>query len=445
VHLFLLGVSHRTAPVDLRERLDFSSRDVGAAVEALATRSSAAESVVLSTCNRSEIYVASSDPARARDELVTFLSDYHQLARDEFLPHLFAHDNLAAAHHLFRVAAGLDSLVVGEPQILGQVKDAFQAAAERHCTGPLLTKAFHWAFGVGKRVRSETALGEGAVSVSFAASALARKIFGRLQGRRVLVVGAGEISALTARHLRSHGVAEIVITSRTAAHADALAADVGGRTVPWGEMRQAMAGADIVITATGSQRPIISRDDVEAVTGRRRAEPLFIIDVAVPRDVDPAVSEIEQVFLYNIDDLKGVVQENLARRGAEIARAEAIVAEELARFMAWQRSRRAIPTVVALRQRFDDIRRAELQRLDARLSGLPPEARARLDEVTRLIVEKLLLEPTEQLKALPDEETQAAYTEAVNRLFRLADGEAAEPATDDTESLPADRPRNNNK
>ena len=441
MHLFLLGVSHRTAPVDLRERLDFSSRNVGVAVEALAARSSAAESVVLSTCNRSEIYVASSDPSRARDELVAFLSDYHQLPQDVFLPHLFAHDNVAAARHLFRVAAGLDSLVVGEPQVLGQVKDAFQAAADRHCTGPLLSKAFHWAFGVGKRVRNETALGEGAVSVSFAAVALARKIFGRLHGRRVLVVGAGETSALTAQHLRSHGVAEIVITSRTAAHADALAADVGGRTVAWGEMRQAMARADIVVTATGSQRPIILRGDVEAVTGRRRAEPLFIIDVAVPRDVDPAVSEIEQVFLYNVDDLRGIVQENLARRGAEIARAEAIVSEELTQFTAWQRSRRAVPTIVALRQRFDNIRRAELQRLETRLSGLPPEARARIDEVTRLIVEKLLLEPTEQLKALPDEETQAAYTEAVSRLFRLGDGEAAEPAAGEADTLPVDDSR----
>ncbi|MBI4888640.1 MAG: glutamyl-tRNA reductase [Acidobacteria bacterium] len=437
MHLLLLGVSHRTAPVDLRERLDFSSRDVGAAVESLAARSSATESVVLSTCNRSEIYVASTEPARAREELIAFLSDYHQLPPDVFLPHLFAHDDTTAAHHLFRVAAGLDSLVIGEPQILGQVKDAFQAASERRCTGPLLSKTFHWAFGVGKRVRSETALGEGALSVSFAAVALARKIFGRLQGRHVLVVGAGEISALTAQHLRSHGVAEIVITSRTAAHAEALAAQVGGHAVPWSELPRAMARADIVVTATGSQRPIITRADVEAVTGRRRADPLFIIDIAVPRDVDPAVAEIEQVFLYNVDDLRGIVQENLARRGAEIARAEAIVAEELARFTAWHRSRRAIPTVVALRQRFDDIRRAELRRLDPKLAGLPPEARSRIEEVTRLIVEKLLLEPTEQLKALPDEETQAAYTEAVNRLFRL--GDDAEPPRGESETLPTDR------
>ena len=443
MHLFLVGVSHRTAPVDLREKLDFSSRDVGAAVEALVTRSSAAESVVLSTCNRSEIYIAATDAEHAREEIVGFLSEYHQLPRDAFMPHLFAHRDMAAARHLFRVAAGLDSLVVGEPQILGQVKDAFQAAAERHCTGPLLSKTFHWAFGVGKRVRTETALGEGAVSVSFAAVALARKIFGRLEGRRVLVVGAGEISALTAQHLRSQGVAEIVITSRTAAHADALAAQVNGRTVPWAQMRRAIANADIVLTATGSQRPIITREDVQAVTGRRRAEPLFIIDVAVPRDVDPAVSEIEQVFLYNVDDLQGIVQENLERRSTEIARAEAIVAEEVSRFTVWQRSRRAIPTVVALRQRFDDIRRAELQRLEPRLSGLPADTRARVEEVTRLIVEKLLLEPTEQLKALPDEETQAAYTEAVNRLFRLGDGESDGAASPDPPSLNVDRPREN--
>jgi glutamyl-tRNA reductase len=427
VHLLLLGVSHRTAPVDLRERLDFSSRDVGAAVEALAARSSATESVVLSTCNRSEMYVATEEPGRAGEELIAFLSEYHEVPRDVFLPHLFSHQGGTAAHHLFRVAAGLDSLVLGEPQILGQVKDAFEAASGRRCTGPLLTKTFHWSFGVGKRVRSETALGEGAVSVSFAAVALARKIFGRLDGRRVLVVGAGEISALTAQHLRSHGVAEIVITSRTAAHAEALAAQVGGRAVPWRDMRAAMGRADIVVTATGSQRPIITRGDVEAVTGRKRTDPLFIIDIAVPRDVEASVGEIEQVFLYNVDDLQSIVQENLARRTSEIARAEAIVAEELTRYTTWQLSRRAIPTVVALRQRFEEIRRAELRRMESRLAGLPPDARAHVEEVTKLLTEKLLLEPTEQLKALPDEETQATYTEAVNRLFRL--GDQAAPLT----------------
>jgi glutamyl-tRNA reductase len=424
MQVILLGVSHRTAPVELRERLDFSSRDLGAAVEALALRPSAAESVVLSTCNRSEIYVVSTDPARAREEVTAFLSEYHNLPSSAFTPHLFSHDNEAAVRHLFRVAAGLDSIVVGEPQILGQVKDAFQAAAEHHRTGPMLSKLFHWSFLVGKRVRAETGLGEGAVSVSFAAVALARKIFGQLTGRRVLVVGAGEISTLTAQHLRTHGVGEILVTSRTPGHADALAAAVNGRSIAWDDLAQGVAVADIVVTATGSQRPIITRAQVEAVTGRHRRDPLFIIDIAVPRDVEASVGDIEQVFLYNVDDLQTIVQENLSRRSSEVDRAEAIVAEELAKFAAWLRSRGAVPTIVALRERFDRIRRSELSRLDGKLSGLSPEARTRVEEITRLIVEKLLLEPTEQLKGLPDEETQIAYTEALNRLFRLREGES---------------------
>jgi len=440
VQVILLGVSHRTAPVELRERLDFSSRDLGAAIEALALRPSAAETVVLSTCNRSEIYVVSGDPARAREEVTGFLSEYHRLPESVFTPHLFSHDSEAAVRHLFRVAAGLDSIVVGEPQILGQVKDAFQAAAEHHRAGPVLSKLFHWSFLVGKRVRTETGLGEGAVSVSFAAVALARKIFGQLNGRRVLVVGAGEISTLTAQHLRANGVGEILVTSRTQAHAEALAASVNGRSVPWDDLAQGVAASDIVVTATGSQRPIITRAQVEA--SRHRRDPLFIIDIAVPRDVEASVGDIEQVFLYNVDDLQTLVQENLSRRSSEVDRAEAIVAEEVAKFGAWQRSRGAVPTIVALRERFDRIRRSELNRLDGKLSGLTPEARARVDEVTRLIVEKLLLEPTEQLKGLPDEETQVAYTEAINRLFRLRESESLSPVDDGaTEVTPADRRR----
>ena len=440
MQVILLGVSHRTAPVELRERLDFSSRDLGAAIEALALRPSAAETVVLSTCNRSEIYVVSGDPARAREEVTGFLSEYHRLPESVFTPHLFSHDSEAAVRHLFRVAAGLDSIVVGEPQILGQVKDAFQAAAEHHRAGPVLSKLFHWSFLVGKRVRTETGLGEGAVSVSFAAVALARKIFGQLNGRRVLVVGAGEISTLTAQHLRANGVGEILVTSRTQAHAEALAASVNGRSVPWDDLAQGVAASDIVVTATGSQRPIITRAQVEA--SRHRRDPLFIIDIAVPRDVEASVGDIEQVFLYNVDDLQTLVQENLSRRSSEVDRAEAIVAEEVAKFGAWQRSRGAVPTIVALRERFDRIRRSELNRLDGKLSGLTPEARTRVDEVTRLIVEKLLLEPTEQLKGLPDEETQVAYTEAINRLFRLRESESLSPVDDGaTEVTPADRRR----
>jgi glutamyl-tRNA reductase len=228
---------------------------------------------VLSTWNRSEIYVVSTDPVRARQELTAFLSEYHALPASAFAPHLFAHDDEAAVKDLFRVAAGLDSLVVGEPQILGQVKDAVQAAAEHRCTGPMLSKLFHWSFLVGKRVRTETSLGEGAVSVSFAAVALARKIFGQLAGRRVLVVGAGETSTLTAQHLRANGVGEILVTSRTPSHAETLASTVNGRIVPWEDLTQGLAVADIVVTATGSQRPILTRAQVGPKRAATRRPP----------------------------------------------------------------------------------------------------------------------------------------------------------------------------
>ena len=326
------------------------------------------------------------------------------------------------------MAAGLDSVVVGEPQILGQVKEAFHAANRQRCVGPLMERLFASSFGVGKRVRSETAIGEGAVSVSFEAVAIAKKIFERLEGRKVLVVGAGDISKLTAQHLRTSGVGEIVITSRTAAHADALAASVDGRAVPWSEMMTALGSVDIVITATGAPRPIITRAHVEAVTSRRRSDPLYIIDIAVPRDVEPSVGDIEQVFLYNIDDLQKFVQKNVSNRDAAVGRAEVIVAEEVQRFVMWQRSRSTVPTIVALRRHFYSIRESELQRLEGKLGGLSPEARERLEDVTRLIIEKFLLEPTEQLKRLPDEETQVVYTDVINRLFRLANHDAESPS-----------------
>ncbi len=425
MHLLLVGVSHRTAPVDLRERIDFSARGVGAAVASLAARATNSEAAVVSTCNRAEIYLAAPDPAVARDDVLDFLREFHGVEPHEVLPHLYERQDADAARHLFRVAAGLDSLVVGEPQILGQVKEAYSTASAQQSVGPLLNKLFHSSFLAGKRVRSETSLGEGAVSVSYAAVSLARKIFGSLEGRTVAVVGAGEMGKLTALHLKAQGIKRMLICSRTMAHASALAEAIEATAVPWERMHAALAEADIVITATGAALPILVRADVAAVMKPRRNRPLFIIDIAMPRDVDPAAGELDEVFLYNIDDLQAIVQENLTRRAAEMARAEGIISEEVDRFSAWLRSRGAIPTVVALRQRFESIRRSELDRLQHKLSGLPPDARARVDEVTRLIIEKLLLTPTEQLKSLPDSETVAAYSDALTRLFSLASDSAA--------------------
>jgi glutamyl-tRNA reductase len=437
MHLVLVGVSHRTAPVELRERIDFSTRGVDMAVASLAARPANSEATVLSTCNRAEIYVAALDPVAAREDLVDFLCDFHGVERAEVLPHIYEKRGEDAARHLFRVAAGLDSLVVGEPQILGQVKDAYSVASTQQSVGPVLNKLFHSSFVTGKRVRSETALGEGAVSVSYAAVSLARKIFGSLDGRTVLVVGAGEMGKLTALHVKAQGSVRTIITSRNIGHATATAEAIEATPVPWEQMHSVLHDADIVITATGASLPILSRNDLASVMRSRRSRPLFVIDIAVPRDVDPAAGDLEQVFLYNIDDLQAIVQDNLTRRGAEVKRAERIVEEEAQRFTAWLRSRGAIPTVVALRQRFESIRRSELERLQHKLSGLPPEARARVDEITHLIVEKLLLTPTEQLKSLPDTETMAAHVDALSRLFSLnpPNGGAPAPAAEGSGSL----------
>src|SRR6478672_292459 len=393
VHLVLVGISHRTAPVELRERIDFQARGLEVSLRALAQSAAVREAVVLSTCNRAELYGVSDDANQGGSAFVDFITDFHKVDRHALQPHVYQVADLDVARHLFRVAAGLDSLVVGEPQILGQVKEAHSVAGATHVVGPFLNRLFHSSFAVGKRVRTETGLGSGAVSVSFAAVSLAKKIFGDLKGRNVLVVGAGEMGKLTALHMKSQGVQQVTIVSRTMAHAARTAEAIGGASAaPWEELDTLLGNADIVITATGAVSPILTKAHIEAVMRPRRNRPLFLIDIALPRDVEPAAGEIEQVFLYNIDDLQATVRENLARRTSEVVRAEAIVTEEVDRFGGWFKSRGAIPTVVALRQRFEAIRRSELERL---AGGLPPDARARVDDITRLIVEKLLLSRSE--------------------------------------------------
>ena len=421
MNLFLLGASHHSAPIDLRERIDFTRRSVPEALAEIGRRTAVHEAVVLSTCNRSEIYTVCDNPRHARQTLTAFMSGFHDVPESELAPHLYARHDADVVRHLFRVAAGLDSLVVGEPQILGQVKDAFTVAAGEGRTGTVLNRLFPWSFTAGKRVRSATGLGEGAVSVSYAAIALARKIFGKLENLHVLLVGAGEMAELTATHLRAQQVREIGVANRTSSHAEALAGRVGGTAVPWERVANELGACDIVVAATGSASPIITRADVEAALRPRLDRPLFIIDIGVPRDVDPAAGDIEQVFLYNIDDLRSIVQENLARRQSRLDRAELMIDDEVNRFMAWLRSRAAVPTVIALRERFEAVRQAELARLQPKLAGLSPAARARVEEVTRLLVEKLLSSPTERLKATTDEEDVAAYAEMLNHLFKLSE------------------------
>jgi glutamyl-tRNA reductase len=429
MRLFAVGISHRTAPVELRECVDFARRGLDTAIAAFAERKIAREVVLLSTCNRAEIYGGAESDA-AVESSGRFISEFHGVPYGDLAPHLVTYRGQEAADHLFRVAAGLDSLVVGEPQILGQVKDAYAVATGRKSTGALTNRLFTTAFSVGKRVRSETGLGEGAVSVSFAAISLAKKIFGDLKHLNVLILGAGEMAKLTGMHLQNQGVTRLTIASRTFETAQALAQSLHGEAAPWARLDEALSSADIVVTATGAKEPVLTRPRVEEALRPRRGRPLFIIDIAVPRDVETAVGHLDQVFLYNIDDLQSIVRENLSRRTTEVERAEAIVREEVGRFAAWMQSREVLPTVIALRTRFESIRQAELKRLESKMSSLTPDARARVDEITHLIVEKLLLSPTEQLKSTGDEAQSVAYADALNRLFGLASA----PAKRDEES-----------
>lgn len=433
MRLLAVGISHRTAPVELRESVDFGRSGLEAALNAFAGQGVGPEAVVLSTCNRAEIYALAESDAGV-EAIHRFFSEYHGVDSARLADHFYAYRGTEAARHLFRVAAGLDSLVVGEPQILGQVKAAYTTASELRQTGTITHRLFHTAFAVGKRVRHETGLAEGAVSVSYAALELARKIFGRLTGLNVLVLGAGEMAKLTGTHLRAQQVKQITIASRTFASAAALARQLEGHAVPWQDLHAPLSGADIVVTATGATEPVLTRGAIEEVIRHRRSRPLFIIDIAMPRDVEPAAGDVDQVFLYHMDDLQALVSENLARRGSELAAAEAIVNQEVSRFSQWLQSREIIPTIVGLRQRFESIRQAELQRLEPKLAGLPPEARARVEEITRLLVEKLLLTPTEQLKSAGDDARVVLYAEALHRVFALTPGDG--PAEAD-KSVPA--------
>src|SRR5262245_44698210 len=334
MRLLAVGISHRTAPVELRETVDFARAGLERALAAFAGRGVTSEAVVLSTCNRAEIY-ALGDSDAAADSIRGFFSDYHALDPAGLAEHLYTHRGQDAVRHLFKVAAGLDSLVVGEPQILGQVKAAYAAASDLRYTGTVTHRLFHAAFAVGKRVRSETGLGEGAVSVSYAAIELAKKIFGNLSDLNVLILGAGEMAELTGTHLRSQQVKQITIASRTLATTEQLARTLGGRAAPWEALTNALSSADIVVTATGATEPVLTSAKVSEAMRSRRNRPLFVIDIAMPRDVEPSVGDLDQVFLYHMDDLQVIVNENLARRSSELAGAEAIVEQEVSRFVTW--------------------------------------------------------------------------------------------------------------
>jgi glutamyl-tRNA reductase len=371
--LFITGLNHRTAPVEVRERLAFEETALPLALGKLKQRPGLLEGMILSTCNRVEVTVAAEEKADAEATVEHFLADSRSVERSWVSPYLYRHDGQDAVRHLFRVASSLDSMVVGEPQILGQLKNAYALAKECGAISGFLDLVMTRAFNVAKRVRSETDIGENAVSVSYAAVELAREIFGSLAGKRVLLIGAGKMAESAARHLRRSGVSDILVANRTRARADALAEEFQGRAIDYQNFLQSMPDVDILLASSGAQDYILTREEMRGVIGRRRNRPMFLIDIAVPRNIEPSVNELDNVFLYDIDDLEKVVSTNMQGRIEVAAQAEDIIREEVERMMARLKTRQVAPTIVSLQEQLEQTRAAEIERMRAKLGKLTPQ------------------------------------------------------------------------
>lgn len=415
MHITLIGISHKTAPVAVRERFAFGGEELP---EALPRFGGAA--VLLSTCNRTEVYLTAHHPITA-GSVVALLRELKGVddAADELFYHL---TDLEAARHLFRVAAGVDSMVVGESEILGQVRSAFAAANEAGTHNAVLSRLFHGAIRAGRRVRSETQIGRRAVSVSSTAVALARRTLGTLACRTVLVVGAGEAGKLSARSLRESGASRLLVTSRRPHRAAELAAELEGEALPFSRLGQALGEADIVISCSAAPEHLIGPSTLERALAQRDGRPLLLIDIAVPRDVDPAVRALPQVHLFDIDDLQGIVEENLGARRRELSKAERIVEEELRRFQTWLRSRGVVPTVAALRSRAEALAREEVARTLSGSIAFTAQQRRKVEAMANAIVKKLLHGPIDTLKSDDGER----YVAAARDLFQLDRGDASD-------------------
>ena len=411
MNVTLVGVSHHGAAVELRERVALRLEEATDVAGELAAR--AGEAVCLSTCNRTELYVAHDVGVDAEGAATGLLLE----REPELASALYRLRDEAAALHLFRVAAGLDSLVPGEGEILGQVRDAFEAGA----TGAVLDRLFRQALHAGKKARAQTAIGESPASVSGAAAALAQQVFGDLRGRRILLVGAGKVSEQAARNLVSRGAEIAVVANRTVDRAAELAARFGSAAAPLAQIEQELARADVVVSSTGAPEVVLSRVDVERALRSRRGKPLFLIDLAVPRDLDPAINELDGCYLYDIDDLEAVVAESLGARRREADVAEAIVAAEAERFRTWQASLDVVPAIASLRARAEEIRQRELAKAEARLGDLSDAERRAVESVTAQIVNKLLHLPTVRMKEAAAAADGVIYADAVRHLFGLED------------------------
>ncbi len=425
MHLIVVGLSHKTAPVEIREKLAVPESRMGEALTRLTSYSGVKEGLLLSTCNRVEVYSVVDDLEQGYGRIQEFLADTHlSLSSEQLTPHLYWHSGDRAISHLFRVAASLDSMIVGESQILGQLKDAFELALAHKTTGLIMNKVVKKAISVAKRVRTETKIAEMAVSVSYAAVELAKKIFSDLGQRTVLLVGAGEMAKLAAQHLIAQGVGQVRITTRTPQHAVDLAEKFGGTAVPFEQYKDDMASADIVLVSTGASHYLISADDVQRAVTVRMNRPMFLIDISVPRNIDPAVRHVDNAFLFDIDDLKQRVEKNRAERLQEADKAEQMVVEEVGVLREWMKSLEVTPTIVALKHRADEIKRSELDKTLGRLAHLPVQDRELIEGLASSIVNKLVHGTMVTLKSEVNSSSGAAFVEAARRFFNL---EAALP------------------
>jgi glutamyl-tRNA reductase len=417
--LFVAGLSHKNAPVALREQLAVEEDKLRELLGDLQGSDVLQEIVLLSTCNRVEVYGVAEAPGEARALAFRALCRHRGVDLGTVEPLLYTHLDADAVRHAFRVAASLDSMMIGEPQILGQVKDAFALAQACESVGPSLHPLFSQAFNVAKRVRTETEIARHAVSVSFAAVELAKKIFDGLSGRAVLLVGAGKMSELAAKHLVEQGAFPVYVANRTWSRAVEMARALSGTAVPWDELTTALEAVDIVVTSTGATEPVITRGAVRRVMHDRRGRPLFFIDIAVPRDVEAGVDSLDDVYRYDIDDLKQVVDSNLRERAREAQRAEALVEREVGKYLARQSDAEVIPTIVSLRARLEEIRLGEVKKTLARLPEATPEMRAAIDALSNAMVNKILHAPITKLRESSRAGASRSWLDLVHELFGL--------------------------
>ncbi len=425
MHILVLGLNYKTAPVEIREKFAFQDSELPVALERLRKMKSILECTIVSTCNRTEIYVVADQLHTGRHFTKVFLSEWFDLPRDEFTQYLDVREDHHAIEHLFKVICGLDSMILGETQILGQIKDSFLLAQKEQATGTIFNQLFKQAITLAKRAHSETEIGNNAVSVSYAAVELGKKIFGDFSKKHVLIIGAGKMSELTAKHLHANGASQITVINRTKAKAAELAKRFLGQARPMEELQQAIIDADILISSTGSREYVVTSEIVGPVLKKRKGRPLFMVDIAVPRDLDPDLAKFDDVYLYDIDDLEGIVQANLEERKKEAEKIELFIEAEIDEFKSWLNTLGVVPIISALRTKALKVQAETMESIERKLPNLTERDRKVLNKHTKSIVNQLLKDPITRVKELAGEKEAEQSLDLFTKIFALEEELAA--------------------